>query len=987
MFKKVISLALSVVFSLQTCGFAQAGQLNLAGYLGQASAPALDRFRPAHLRYFSYEPASDNFQILLDKADEKDLSDVQVKDKADELMRYFRIGLSLPNDKFWVNLRPDAPEQIIDPALEQTDMGKIMLEADLQLKKDTSSLTSPQTKEGKEYWDKLYKKAGELFGTENITIPTITRPWIVPGEIIVRQSGSSAYIYKAALKVMLEEDYLNNQKTEKPKNQKTDYNFPDSRMKELNKYSTQLIRELIIPQLTKEVNRAKRYAGLRQVYYSLILARWFKQSYHNSGASEHQGIRDTVNENNTLVKLIDSGSLTNLTSQEPWSKDTYYQGYKKSFEQGEYNLSETVRTPTGQLIRRYVSGGISAGSALKVNDHFDVGKIIERMPLAGPHGVFFDGNSVEITVSSGIETKKPKGLTIKRFERVFNEISWPNIGTVYSYSLESDHKIGRRIIILRNNDGSSSKKADDKIVIRYGDRVSPSDIIGFIREKLSSYLNKDINRHLTLPQHKISEYHKSKFYKHISEPAKIIEAIKEAGIYASSALTPDEAIEIVKHKIDDAGFNFEYLNSSFPVKEERWEKAPDEKFLIYRLREKIEFGNVKYNLRLVTTKDEKNRRAWGIFLSEMSEDRMRLHYVIRKSFPGEVKFIKTNTEIAASRQSLENVLDAIITVLEDKENLEDRRNIVRTLLNDVLNYPFGLISINIETGAFKKGKTYQMRELDFAKIESLVDEKIKKGAQKYYDVSGDTSYYIDNVAVDNENEFFYEIRVVDRVFVDYLKSGERSLYRKIKLVPIGEDRESLEIRVYDNGEKKAIIPDAIADQSASRKLGSLKSRRKAEDFIVRLYMGLGSITASSAIVTKGAAPEDIGAVDFRAMDMLIHPAGSFKGLDFSPVALSSSALEAMDLDKDLEGIKQMTLGRRRPHPQRLKEYVSACIFKGKIDEKADDFIFSMLEVFQLQAEEGIESASQDREAVVLADTRRYVLPEKEMAMGSGYSLN
>ncbi|HLD40914.1 MAG TPA: hypothetical protein VJA84_01920, partial [Candidatus Omnitrophota bacterium] len=139
---------------------------------------------------------------------EKGLSNIQVKDKADELMKYFHIGMSLPNDKFWVNLRPDAPEQIIDPELEKTDIGKIMLEADLNLKKYTSAWTSPQTKEGREYWDKLYKKAGELFGSENITIPTITRPWIVPGEIIVRESGSGAYIYKAALKVMLEEDYL-----------------------------------------------------------------------------------------------------------------------------------------------------------------------------------------------------------------------------------------------------------------------------------------------------------------------------------------------------------------------------------------------------------------------------------------------------------------------------------------------------------------------------------------------------------------------------------------------------------------------------------------------------------------------------------------------------------------------------------------------------------------------------------------------------------
>ena len=111
-----------------------------------------------------------------------------------------------------------------------------------------------------------------MFGAENIAIPTITRPWIVPNEVIVRESEDSAYIYKATLKVMLEEDYLNNQKTEKPKDQKTNYNFSDPRLKDLNEYSTQLLREKIIPRLTKEVNSSKRYAKLRQLYYSLILS-------------------------------------------------------------------------------------------------------------------------------------------------------------------------------------------------------------------------------------------------------------------------------------------------------------------------------------------------------------------------------------------------------------------------------------------------------------------------------------------------------------------------------------------------------------------------------------------------------------------------------------------------------------------------------------------------------------------------------------------
>src|SRR3989339_1919353 len=354
MFKRIISLAVSVSFIFQSAGFAQVAQLNLAGYLGQGSnSITLDRFRPAHLRYFSYEPKTDNFQILLDKADEKELSDSQVKVRADELMKYFRIGLSLPNEKFWVNLRPDAPEQIIDPELENTDVGRIMLEADLQLKRDTSSFTSPQTKEGKEYWDKLYKRAGELFGSENITIPTITRPWIVPGEIIVRESAHGAYIYKAALKVMLEEDYLRGMKDER-RGTTIDYSFNDPRLKELNEYSTQLIRELIIPKLTKEVNRAKRYAPLRQVFYSLVLSRWFKERF-----SRAAGSRNLINDmagnhspaSNELTKLIDSGNLSNLSSKQAWDKTTYFKAYQKSFKDGEYNISEPVSTPYGQTIR------------------------------------------------------------------------------------------------------------------------------------------------------------------------------------------------------------------------------------------------------------------------------------------------------------------------------------------------------------------------------------------------------------------------------------------------------------------------------------------------------------------------------------------------------------------------------------------------------------------------------------------------------------
>ncbi|HAH20988.1 MAG TPA: hypothetical protein DCL49_08820, partial [Candidatus Omnitrophica bacterium] len=96
------------------------------------------------------------------------------------------------------------------------------------------------------------------------------------------------------------------------------YEFKDPRLKELNEYSTQLIKELIIPKLTYQVNTAKRYAPLRQVYYSLILAQWFKQKYKDRDGSFKESVifKNRPFSGRTVPK-IDSGDLTNLVAKQP----------------------------------------------------------------------------------------------------------------------------------------------------------------------------------------------------------------------------------------------------------------------------------------------------------------------------------------------------------------------------------------------------------------------------------------------------------------------------------------------------------------------------------------------------------------------------------------------------------------------------------------------------------------------------------------------
>ncbi len=348
MFKRSIALLICFCLIFEQAGFAEvAPQLVVPGYLS-CLAPAADRFRPVQLRSIDIDRSTNDLQLILDKGDGKNVSRDQLTTTSNKVFEYFRIGLALPNSTFWVNLRPDSPNNIIDPYLEKTDLGKVLLEADLQLKKDLARFTHPDSPEGRKYWNKLYSKAEQVYGLEDIEIPTVTRPWIVPGEIIIRETKTGAFIYKATLKVCLEQDWLSaaNGATagpDKGAGGQAGGSLEDARIQELNAYSSQLIRELIIPNLTREVNSSKRYAQLRQAYYSLILAQWFKRT--------------------SLAEKIDSTDLNGLTSKAPWSKDTYYQAYCKSVQQGEYNKEERVNTPGGITIRQYFSGGMILDSS------------------------------------------------------------------------------------------------------------------------------------------------------------------------------------------------------------------------------------------------------------------------------------------------------------------------------------------------------------------------------------------------------------------------------------------------------------------------------------------------------------------------------------------------------------------------------------------------------------------------------------------------
>jgi len=87
-------------------------------------------------------------------------------------------------------------------------MGRDMLAQDYILKQLTASLIYPEKSLGKEFWDKVYTKARNLYGSSEVPVNTFNKVWIVADKAKVYVHNNTAYVVACHMKVMLEEDYL-----------------------------------------------------------------------------------------------------------------------------------------------------------------------------------------------------------------------------------------------------------------------------------------------------------------------------------------------------------------------------------------------------------------------------------------------------------------------------------------------------------------------------------------------------------------------------------------------------------------------------------------------------------------------------------------------------------------------------------------------------------------------------------------------------------
>lgn len=290
-------------------------------------------YKPAILTGIIIHPENGlKFDFLIDKGD-SDLPENKRPDEYTKLIKYFLASLTVPDEDQWVNLSPHEHDRIIKDNFGNTDMGRDLLAQDYLLKQITASMIYPDSELGKSFWNKVRERALKEFGDANIPVDTFNKVWIIPDRAKVYESGNVAVIADSHLKVMLEEDYMS------LKAHEGITALPDGP----HQMASRVVKEIVLPELEKEINEGKNFAKVRQVLSAMILATWFKRS-----------LKETL-----IGKIYMDKSRIKGFDNDPAENEQIYQRYLAALKKGVFNFIKEEEDPETQesLPRKYFSGG------------------------------------------------------------------------------------------------------------------------------------------------------------------------------------------------------------------------------------------------------------------------------------------------------------------------------------------------------------------------------------------------------------------------------------------------------------------------------------------------------------------------------------------------------------------------------------------------------------------------------------------------------
>ena len=376
-FRKCISLVIVITFmftSIITPANAQTiGVLNLPAVGAMITQSPV--FAPVLLK--GMKVASENpfaFDFILDSGN-TELAQKELKQEANKLIKYFLASLTIPEEDLWVNLSPYEKDRIIPNEFGATEMGRDLLAQDYILKQLTASMIYPEKELGREFWDKVYARTYQLYGVSEISVNSFNKVWIVPSKAVVYEKNNIAYIVDSHLKVMTDVDYIAQHNNQRGREIEINESEDKSRI------TSKIIKEIIIPEIEKEINNGENFVKLRQIYHSLILAKWYKERLKTSILNQRYSDQRKVNGIDVRDKDI---------------KEKIYQEYLNAFKEGVFNyIKEEYDVQSQSMVpRKYFSGGMNMKAPLEISTDFAMlSRALEDASLIRVEG--FYNNKVE----------------------------------------------------------------------------------------------------------------------------------------------------------------------------------------------------------------------------------------------------------------------------------------------------------------------------------------------------------------------------------------------------------------------------------------------------------------------------------------------------------------------------------------------------------------------------------------------------------------
>jgi len=476
----VFILSFSLIFA-PSAGFAQgANLLNLpAPGMMVVTSPAFQPTIIAGMKIYPDDPL--RFDFIIDTGDNH-LEGEALKKESQKLINYFMAALTVPEDEMWVNLSPYEKDRIIADGLSQTEMGRDMLAQDYLLKQLTSSLMYPEDDFGKKFWDRVYKKAQDQYGTTDISVNTFNKIWIMPEDALVYVHDTNVFVVENHLTVMLEEDYLamdfHQKSTARSRaparglsmdfhQKSTDRSFAPAKDETIS-VQTQIIRELLIPEIEKEINTGKNFANLRQMYNSMLLAAYYKKHFKESVVGHI---------------YADQNKINGIDIEDKAVTEKIYKRYVEAFEKGVYNYvkedivamedqqadtatpyapAEGDRLTRKTIPRKYFSGGARG----------HMGRFSETGISNSPLILLSDKRSfVRAAVQDellGAGVKQAASPVLSDFDKLLNGLN--GVIDIYSSKRQEDPlttliEKNRRGVLVRTMRASNTGRPEDHFVV------------------------------------------------------------------------------------------------------------------------------------------------------------------------------------------------------------------------------------------------------------------------------------------------------------------------------------------------------------------------------------------------------------------------------------------------------------------------------------------------------------------------------------------